>query len=139
MPEEAEQLIAQGFHNDAFDAVLREIHFAQSVDFWMREVVSTYQMVINNIYLYEGDIDGNLIDFLGIIDSEDNLKLYASVWEVDDDGEMVLTKNGKVVISKEPSLTLLRLCENSLDSTVFLWIQDGTSRSLADAQKLVHR
>ena len=44
MPKEAEQLIAQGFHNDAFDVVLREIYFAQSVDFWMREVISSYQM-----------------------------------------------------------------------------------------------
>ena len=35
--------------------------------------------------------------------------------------------------------TLLRLLGNSLDSTIFLWIQDGTSRILADAQKLVNR
>ncbi len=49
---------------------------------------------------------------------------------------MGLTKNGKVVMSKEPSLTLLRLLGNSLNSTVFLWIQHGTSRSLVDA--LVH-
>ena len=74
-----------------------------------------------------------------IIESEGSLKLYASVWEVDDDGEMVLTKNGKVIISKEPSSMLLRLLGNSLDSTIFLWIQHGTSRSLADVQKLVHR
>ena len=52
---------------------------------------------------------------------------------------MVLTRNGTVTISKEHSSTLLRLLGNSLDSTVFLWIQHGTSRSLADAQKLVHR
>ena len=52
---------------------------------------------------------------------------------------MVLTRNGKVAISKEPSSTLLRLLGNSLDSTVFIWIQHDTSRSLADAQKLVHR
>ena len=77
MPKEAEQLIAQGFHNDVFNVVLREICFTRSVDFWMREVVSTYRTVINNIYLYEGDIDGHLIDFLEIIESEDNLKLNA--------------------------------------------------------------
>ena len=77
----------------------------------MREVVSTYQTVLNNIFLYQVDIDGNLIDYLEIIEYEDNLKLYASVWEVDNDGEMVLTKNGKVVISKEPSSMLLRLLE----------------------------
>ncbi len=84
-------------------------------------------------------IDGHLINFLEIIEYEDNLMLYASVWEVNDDGKMVLTKNGKVVISKAPSSTLLRLLGNSLDSTVFLWIQHGTSRSLVDVQKLVHR
>ena len=47
--------------------------------------------MINNIYLYEGDIDGHLIDFLEIIESVGNLKLYAS-GEVDDDDEVVLTK-----------------------------------------------
>jgi hypothetical protein len=78
--------------------------------------------VINNIYLYQGDIDGHIVDYLEIIEYDDNLKLYASVWEVDDDGEMVLTRNGKVAISKEPSSTLLRLLGNSLDSTIFLWI-----------------
>ena len=72
--------------------VLREICFAQSVDFWLREVVSTYQMVIINIYLNEGDIDGNLISFLEIIESEDNLKLCASVWEINNDSKVVLIK-----------------------------------------------
>ncbi len=67
------------------------------------------------------------------------MKLYASVWQVDDDDEMVLTRNGKVAISKEPSSTLLRLLGNSLDSTILLWIQHGTSRSLVDALKLVCR
>ena len=100
MPTEAEQLIAQGFHNDSFNVVLWEICFTQSVNFWMREVVSTYQTMINNIYLNEEDINGHLIDFLTIIESEDNLKLCASVWEVDNDGEMVLTKNAKVVLAK---------------------------------------
>jgi len=54
--------------------------------------VSTYQNEISNIDLYEGDIDGNLINFLEIMEPEDSLKLYASVWEVNDDGEVVLTK-----------------------------------------------
>ena len=49
---------------------------------------------------------------------------------------MVLTKNDKVVISKESLSKLLTLLENSLDSTIFHWIQHG---SLADVQKLVHR
>jgi hypothetical protein len=74
MPKEAEQLMAQGFHNDECNVVLREICFAWSVNFWTREVTSIYQTVINN-YLYEGDIDENLIDFLEIIEYEDNLKL----------------------------------------------------------------
>jgi hypothetical protein len=49
MPKEAEQLISRGDHKKAFDVALREICFTRSVDFWMREVVSTYQMVMNNI------------------------------------------------------------------------------------------
>ena len=118
-------------------------HSGKSVlhDLWILDERS-HQYLSNgdkNIYLYQGDIDGNLVDYLGIIEYEDNLKLYASVWQVDDNGEMVLTRNGKVAISKEPSSTLLRLLGNSLDSTVFLWIQHGTSRSLADVQKLIHR
>ena len=127
MPTECEEFIERGDHKGAFDVVLREICFARSVDFWTREVVSTYQTVINNIYLYQGDIDGNLVNYLEIIEYEDNLKLYASVWQVDDDGEMVLTRNGKVTINKEPSSTILRLLGNSFDSTVFLLIQHGTS------------
>ena len=86
--------------------------------------------MINNIYLYRGDIDGNLIDYLEIIEYEDNLKLYASVWEVDNKSKTVLLKYGKVVIRKEPWSMLLRLLGNSLDSTIFLRIQHGTSRSL---------
>jgi hypothetical protein len=120
MPKEAEQLIAQGFHKDVFDVALYEKSFAWSVDFWMREVVSTYQRVINNIYFNEEYIDGHLVNYLEIIEYEDNWKLFASVWEVDNDGKMVLTNNGKVIINKEPLLTLLRLLGNSLDSTVFL-------------------
>ncbi len=81
IPTEAEELIARGDHKKAFDMALREICFARSVDFWTREVVSTYQMVIHNIYLNEGYIDRNLIDYLEIIEYEDNLKLCASVWE----------------------------------------------------------
>ena len=95
--------------------------------------------MINNIYFYQGDIDGNLVDYLEIIEYEDNLKLYASVWQVDNDCEMVLTRNGKVAICHEPLSTFLRLPGYSLNSAIFLWIQHGTSRSLADAQKLVHR
>ena len=79
MPTEASELISRGDHKKTFEVALREICFTWSVDFWMREVVSTYQTVINNIYLYQGDIDGNLVDYLEIIEYEDNLKLYASV------------------------------------------------------------
>ena len=66
-------------------------------------------------------------------------QLYAAVQEVDYDGEVVLTKNGKVVISKEPLLTVLRLLGNSLNPTIFLWKQHGAFRSLVDSQKLAHR
>ena len=49
MPTECEEFIERGDHKGAFDVALREICFARSVDFWTREVVSTYQTVINNI------------------------------------------------------------------------------------------
>ena len=140
MPNEAEQLIADGFHNDAFDVVLQKMRFERSVDFWTREVVNAYQTVLNNIYISEGDVfDGHPVDLLDEIEMDDQLKLYASVWEVDKNGEMVRTKDGKVVVSKEPSATLMRLLEDQLDPTIFLMIQHGTSRSLADAQNLVHQ
>ena len=96
-------------------------------------------MVINNIYISEGDIDGHAINFLEVIEREDSLKLYASVWEVDDCGKMVLTRASKVVISKEPLLMLLRLLGNELDPTIFSLIQHGTTLSLEDAQTHVHR
>ena len=108
------------------------------MDFWTREVVSAYQTVIKNIYISEGDIDGHAIDFLEVIEREE-LKLYASVWEVDDNGEVVLTRAGKVVISKEPSPTLLRLLGDELDPRIFSLIEHGTTLSLEDAQKDVHR
>jgi hypothetical protein len=73
------------------------------------------------------------------IETEDSLKLQASVWEVDVYGKMVLTKDGKVVISKEPSPMLLRLLGNELDRTIFSLIQHGITSSLADAQTGVHR
>ena len=69
-----------------------------------------------------------------VIEREDSLKLYASVWEVNDNGEMVLTMSGKVVISKEPLPMLLRLLGNELDPTIFSLIQHGTTLSLEDAQ-----
>ncbi len=59
MTTEASELISRCDHKKAFDVALQEICFTQSVDFWMREVISTYQTVINNIYLYQEDIDGN--------------------------------------------------------------------------------
>ena len=61
MPDVAEQFIEQGFHNDAFDVALWEILFERSVDFWTREIVSAYQMVLNNIYISEGYIDGHAV------------------------------------------------------------------------------
>jgi hypothetical protein len=49
MLNEAEYLIAHGFHNEAFDAVLQELSFERSVDFWTREVINAYLTVRNNI------------------------------------------------------------------------------------------
>ena len=91
MLNEADYLIAHGFHNEAFDAVLQELSFEQSVDFWTREVVNAYQTVRNKIMSSEVVIDGQLVDYLEVIETEDNLKLYASVWERKDNGEIVLT------------------------------------------------
>ncbi len=105
----------------------------------MEEVVSAYQKVTKNIFISEGDIDGHPFDFLEVIEREDSLKLYASGWEVDNYGKMVLTRAGKVIISKEPLPMLLRLLGNELDPTIFSLIQHGTTLSLEDAQTPVHR
>ena len=83
----------------------------------------------------EGDIDGHLIDFLEEIESKD-LKVYASVWEVNDNGDIVYTKDGKVVLNKEPSTTFLRITGNQLNAPIFVMVQMGTSQSLAEAHKL---
>ena len=64
MPTEAEESIARGDHKKAFDVALREICFARSVDFWMREVICTYLTVINNISPYQGDIDEKTVNYL---------------------------------------------------------------------------
>ncbi len=83
------------------------------MDFWTREVTNTYQEVLHNISVSEGDdLDGHVINFLEEIELDDNLKLYVSVWEVDKNGQMVRTKDGKIVVSKEPLVTLMRLLEN---------------------------
>ena len=65
-----------------------------------------------------------------------DLKVYASVWEVKDNGEIIYTKDGKVVLNKEPSATLLRIMWNQLCETIFMWVQTGTSQSLAEVHKL---
>ncbi len=70
---------------------------------------------LKQIYFSEGDIDEHAVNFLAEIELEDNLKSYASVWEVDDEDKIICTKDGKVMISKEPLLTLLRLPGNQLD------------------------
>ena len=49
MPDEAEQLIAQGFHKAAFDVVLQEMRFKQSVDFWSITGLDAYTMVLINM------------------------------------------------------------------------------------------
>ncbi len=109
------------------------------MDFWTTELISAYQTVINNIYISEGDIDGHAINVLEVTEREDSLKLYASVWEVEDYGKMVLIKAGKVNISKEPLLMLSRLLGNELNPTTFSLIQHGTTLSLEDVQTCVHR
>ena len=109
------------------------------MDYWTRELINAYNNVIRNIYISEGDIDGHLAnfleDFLEGIESKD-LRVYASVREVNNDGKIVYTTDGKVVLNKEPSATLLRIMGNQLCETIFMWVQMGTSRSLADAHKL---
>ena len=52
---------------------------------------------------------------------------------------MVLTKDSKAVISKEPSSPLLRLLGNEVNPSIFMLIQHGTTSSLADEQTHVHR
>ncbi len=94
--------------------------------YWTRELINAYDNVIRNIYISEGDVDGHLVDFLEEIESKD-LKVYASVWEVKDNGEIVYTKDGKVVLNKEPSATLLRIMGNQLNGAIFVMVQMGTS------------
>ena len=53
------------------------------------------------------------------IERDNTLNVYASVWELGDDGNMVLTKDGKIVLNKEPSWTLLKLIGKQLDVMVF--------------------
>ena len=88
MRNEAGKLVEKGLHHDAFDAVHREICFERSVDFWTRDLINAYDNVIRNIYILEGDVDGHLINFLEEIESKDSLKVYASVWEVNNNGKL---------------------------------------------------
>ena len=113
----------------------REVCFERSVDYWTRKLVSAYNNVITNIYHSEEVIEEHLVDYLELIESKD-LKVYASVWEVNHNGELVYTKDGKVVLYNEPSATLLRIMGNQLCKTIFMLVQMGTSQSLADAHKL---
>ena len=59
-------------------------------------------MVINNMG-YE-----HSVDFLEEIELKGNLKLFASVWKADNDNKMVITRDSKIKISKEPSPMLMR-------------------------------
>jgi hypothetical protein len=137
MRKEAAKLVEEGLHRDAFDAVHREICFERSVDYWTRELINAYDNVIRNIYYLE--VEGHPVDFLDEIEREDSLKVYASVWEVDDDGELVKTKDGKAVLNKEPSASLLKIMGDLLCRNIFLMVQMGTSRSLAEAHKLARK
>ena len=139
MRNEAGKLVEEGLHHDAFDAVHCEICFERSVGYWTRELINEYNNVIRNIYISEGDIDGHLVNFLeGLlegIESKD-LKVHASVWEVNNNGEIVYTKDGKVVLNKEPSATLLRIMGNQLNEAIFMMVKMGTSQSLVEKHKL---
>ena len=130
MRNEAGKLVEEGLHHDAFDAVHRKICFERSVDYWTRDLINAYNIVIRNIYISEGDIDGHLVnfleDFLEGIQSKD-LKVYALVWEVNNNGKIVYTKDGKVVLNKEPSATLLRIMGNQLNKAIFMMVEMGTS------------
>ena len=97
------------------------------MDYWTRELINAYDNVIRNIYILEGDVDGHLVDFLKEIESNESLKVYSSVWEVNDNGKIVNTKDGKVVLIKEPSAMLLRIMGNQLCETIFMWVQMGMS------------
>ncbi len=55
------------------------------------------------------------------------MKVYASVWEVNNNGKIVYTKDGKVVLNKEPSATLLRIMGNQLNEEIFMMVEMGTS------------
>ena len=57
---------------------------------------------------------------------------YASVWEVNNNGEIVYTKDGKEVLNKEPSAMLLRIMGNQLNEAIFMMVQMRT----AEANKL---
>ena len=122
----AGKLVEEGFHHDAFDAVHCKICFEQSVDYWTRELINVYNNVIRNIYILEGDIDGHLVDFLEEIESKD-MKVYSSVWAVKNNGEIIYTKDGQVVINKEPSVMLLRIMRNQLNGAIFMMVHMGTS------------
>ena len=106
------------------------------MDYWTRELINAYNKVIKQIYILEGDIDGHLVNFLEELESNDSVKVYASVWEVNNNSKIVYTKDGKVVINKEPSVTLLRIMEDQLNKSIFMMVQMGTSQSLAEAHKL---
>ena len=76
-------MIADGFHNEAFNVVLQKMRFERSVDFWTREVVNAYQTVLNNIYIAEGDVfDGHAVDLLEEIEMDDQLKGIIYLWSL---------------------------------------------------------
>ncbi len=129
----------EGLHHDAFDTVHRKVCFERSVDYWTRDLINAYNNVLMNIYNSEEIIDGHLVnlleDFWEGIELKD-LKVYASVWEVNSNGEIVYTKDGKVVLNKEPSATLLGIMGNQLNEEIFMMVEKGASQSLAEAHKL---
>ena len=55
------------------------------------------------------------------------MKVYASVWEVNNNDKIVYTKDGKLVLNKEPSAMLLRIMGNQLNKAIFMMVERVTS------------
>ena len=92
MMNEAGKIVEKGLHREAFNTVNHEICFEQSVDYWTRELINVYNNDIRNISISEEVIDGHLVDYLEGIESKD-LKVYASIWEVNNNGKIVYTND----------------------------------------------
>jgi hypothetical protein len=114
-------LVAEGLHQDAFNAMLWEICFKRSLIYWTREFVSTYETVRKNILIIEGDFGGNAIIFLSNIERHDTMKVYASVWELD--------KNHNVILANDDKVEAIQLNHFCLDADWISLIQCGNAKT----------